>query len=899
MVSQATMGSVSWRRMVLTFGLLSTGVVDALPVIPAGNRSDADAVATPASATSVLNSSVSASSISVSLDMDPTATATDAMAADKDDASRHIIMDVIKALSFPLVDHDKDKVADEDEKNLMIPRPFFDEPGIDSRFPGCPEYLICPDLPAIDDPKTVYTKGSKSELVDKLGPRDVKEKRSEADQNPKSISEPEANVVSVPLDVLEPNSTIGDDLVEPKHKIVMLPVLVPVDSEVGPSMDLPDVEIANNVTDEAEAPEQHATTTSNMTPVEELAATKTVAPKLLKTTATETETMMITATKTMTMKTIVTNAMIKKTTVTKAMVEKTPVTKAIATEATTKVTPTETTAQTTVKAAAEKATAAKEESAEAEATDTEPELDIPWGDFDNEYVADEDSTAQKKNPSKRSNNQEDETQKELSKRAVRNESRLFMDDDTTVITVINATPYRWRRGYLHWYQMSKWNESWPMYIEPGKSHRMVATRMYGNSMRDSAAEVAYHLEGTEEPMSFMVERRSGKKHHIFVRFMENLKTINKEKGSELDLGFNRHPGGSNFILAGTEGDFVSTQPPVAWMKALLPEIGHRPLREIVMPRAHHAGMWNNWLGIGLAQPANTLCQKKTVKQQLEEEGVRVLDVRPFRYEDSFHAAHGTVVAGAWNGMMGEDVKDMAKAVAEFHKAWPGELVIIDIPSYDIGRIWYGYKEFRDKDRRALYKVLTDAIEPTAVPDDEDITKWPLERLIGNGTSATLIRVDDSWAKAKDFPGGARGFVTHATFPTVQRWSNENTAEKMVPDQLDNLYRRRVSRRAPIFHSDWILTQTADDAVFPVMSIRKLAVETYGWMYSELWNAVTDYTYPNWLATDNIQLTELSSFVVALNHCFVARKCGKLGGKVLGGDGAMSVPLGAPYPWGQQ
>lgn len=479
------------------------------------------------------------------------------------------------------------------------------------------------------------------------------------------------------------------------------------------------------------------------------------------------------------------------------------------------------------------------------------------------------------------NNKADRTaddSSQLEKRWVSPEGRAIVEG-STIITLINATPYRWRRGYSNSYQMEKWDERFPKYIEPGQSHRIFSAVGGGLHLSDSAGEVAYHLEGTSKPMSFMVERRKGVKHPTFIRFLENFETKALGKKSVVDLGFHVFPGGSTFILAGKERNFVCTGPPKGWMQDMLPEIGHIPLRSIIMPRSHHVGMSRGKVRIGLGQAANTLCQTKTTKHQIEELGVRVLDVRPFLFQNIYRAAHGTMVLGAWNGMLGESVKDIAEAVRTFHNTYPGELIIIDIPAPDTGYIFYGRQDMTDEQIEGLYKILISLTKPLKLPDDEDITKWPLERFIGNKTSGTIIRVSQSWAEKKNFPGGQHGFVSDKNFPMNHRWSNKNTGKAMFRDQIEYIRRNRAGRDSRLFHADWVITQSAEDAVFPTRSINKMALETYGGLYNDLWNATTDQVYPNWIATDNIHSSELTNFIMALNHCFVARECGSLGGKV--------------------
>ncbi|KAF7538450.1 hypothetical protein G7Z17_g12628 [Cylindrodendrum hubeiense] len=476
------------------------------------------------------------------------------------------------------------------------------------------------------------------------------------------------------------------------------------------------------------------------------------------------------------------------------------------------------------------------------------------------------------------NNHTSEDDRELSKRETSPDD-TYLTEWSTIITLVNATPYRWRKGYSHSYQLEMWDKRFPEYIEPGQSHRIFSSLGQGNILTDSAGEVAYHLEGTSKPMSFLIQRRKGKKHHMFIRFLENLETKANDKGAHFDLGWHMFPGGSTFILAGKEGDFVSTDPPKGWMQALLPEIGHVPLREIVMPRAHHAGMSKGNVRIGVGQAANTLCQTKTVSHQIEQLGVRVLDVRPILFEKVYRAAHGTMILGGWNGMLGETVQEIAEAVHAFHKSYPGELIILDLSTPDTGHLDGGLKEMTDSDIQGLYDILVKWTNPLVLPDNEDITQWPLKRFIGNKKSGTIIRISQAWADRKGFPGGKHGFVADKNFPMNHRWSDKNQGDAMFNDQIDYIRRNKPRRNSRLFHADWLLTQSVGQAIFPIKSINEMALETYGGLYHNLWNATTDETYPNWIATDNIHSSELTSFVVALNHCFVARRCGDLGGKV--------------------
>ncbi|CAG9943416.1 unnamed protein product [Clonostachys rosea f. rosea IK726] len=107
------------------------------------------------------------------------------------------------------------------------------------------------------------------------------------------------------------------------------------------------------------------------------------------------------------------------------------------------------------------------------------------------------------------------------------------------IKMINATPYRWRKGYYHSYRVNAWGDRWPEYIEPGESIAVLARPTNNglfDSFEDSAAEVAYHIEGTGKPMSFMLEFRSGNPHYPWIRLLDDLEVMNHHKGAEFNLG---------------------------------------------------------------------------------------------------------------------------------------------------------------------------------------------------------------------------------------------------------------------------------------------------------------------------------------------------------------------------
>ncbi|KAK5987203.1 hypothetical protein PT974_11324 [Cladobotryum mycophilum] len=461
----------------------------------------------------------------------------------------------------------------------------------------------------------------------------------------------------------------------------------------------------------------------------------------------------------------------------------------------------------------------------------------------------------------------------------------FTDDDT-FLTLINATPYRWKRGFIHNHQMEDWEAGWPEYIEPGQvasAHAKPCFRAF--NCADSAGEVEYHFEGTKKPMSILYKMRSTRfKPAVSVQFRGELNSLNNGPNSEHKLEFLRLPSGSGFVVAGKEGDFITNDGPLNWMQAMLPELKDVPLREIILPRSHHAGLWKG-KRIMLGQPANTQTHITTLHDQLGNGGIRVLDFRAALYKKGmFRESHLAKLAHNYHGMLGATLDEMIDEINAFNSEVPGELIILDvhIDAIDARNVNNSkWKKLAVKDRRLLFKKLMRLRNRMNVPDDEDISKWELNRFIGNETSAVLVNFDKSWfdEDPKEFPGGAAGFVTGANLPLTHRWSDTDNLDHMVEDQVRHFQELRKHRDNPIHIADWLLTQKGFNVIIAEPSLLSLSTDAWRELYQRLWSRSTSESYPNWIAVDNVQGNMHKSIIMAMNHCLVARKCGSLGGKV--------------------
>jgi hypothetical protein len=459
------------------------------------------------------------------------------------------------------------------------------------------------------------------------------------------------------------------------------------------------------------------------------------------------------------------------------------------------------------------------------------------------------------------------------------------------VTLINATPYRWRRGHTHSYQMISWIPNWPKYIDPGQTVRITSS-VETMAPWDAAGEVVYHLEGVSKPMSFEIRRRTPQtKDHLFkgdlpkeitVRYLENLETFKSPKKSVKQIKWWDFPASCHWVLAGKEGDFIAADDVgPGWMSEKMDQIGHIPLRELAIPRSHHAGMYKMGESFGMGSIWNTLTQYKDLTFQLTEGGVRVIDIRPFlnygKHGYKTWESHGSIFGGKWHGALGVSLEDMINQVNAFNKKYPGELIIWDIhPNQALVRRPNGkVEQMSEGDRAVMYHEFKRLRNRVEVPDNGDLTRWPLEQFVANKTSGVLIRTRREWRYDESYPGGSEGFVTEANFPVHHVWANKPDTPGLIDVTVKDLKERKTKRTSTLYFADWIVTQQGFDVAIGTKFIAEMAITTYKALFYELWAALTMERYPNWIATDGIRSSESKSFAMTLNHCFAGGRCGKI------------------------
>jgi hypothetical protein len=329
--------------------------------------------------------------------------------------------------------------------------------------------------------------------------------------------------------------------------------------------------------------------------------------------------------------------------------------------------------------------------------------------------------------------------------------------------------------------MQFWHQ-WPEYIEPGQAvnHQVWTYRGFGD-IGDTAGEVTYRIEGPSARMAFEV-RYKARGHwggSLHVQFKDNLETDMTGKRMSLDIGFNQMPGGSSFFLAGKEGNLTSSAnwnnddaDKAGWMQSLLPELGRFPLREIILPRSHHAALEDdNFSAKNFGSvKANTVTQVQPIGRQLRREGARVLDTRVMKYDGKFYEAHGTYRHLRWYGGLGETLETVIDEINAFNAKYPGELIIWDF-SHETWSKGQRFGKLSRDERNELYNLLLNRLKNRAVlPQEKDITLLPLDGFIKDRTSSVILRFHENWRRATPdtFPGAKEGFIRRRHFPVLGR-----------------------------------------------------------------------------------------------------------------------------------
>lgn len=469
------------------------------------------------------------------------------------------------------------------------------------------------------------------------------------------------------------------------------------------------------------------------------------------------------------------------------------------------------------------------------------------------------------------------------------------------VGLLNGTPYRWELMTVKGDDVgASFSILLPDVLQPGQS---VTWEAKMNS-DDAQAEVRYNLVGTKEESWLTLNIHRGFPHKVTVKYGGALETVgladSGKRGSVVDLGVARGAVCATFFLTGAEGRFYANDAPGNWMHTMLDDIGNYTLRDVMLPRSHRAGMYTGHKRYGLGNRINTFTQDFSIYYQLNVAGVRVFDLSPLLDKDGrIWESHGTMRAPQFHGGTGVSHDSLIAQINQFNDDFPGELIILDVRG-DGMRSGKGFRPLHGEGVRQVIDSFRRLNHRAVLVPGKDMTRMRIADIIGGGgdgnKSAVVIRMPANripgLPPGHGWPGAKHGFVSEFELPVVRQWSNKGDENEMLYDQVAALEKHRGSGSGqPLFESDLLLTLKGK-ALVGRTSVAELNAPAWVMLVDRFWTAFKGVVYPNWVAMDAIRDSSLRGVAMAVNQCFVAKRCGTLGGRV---PGAAAVPGGSTTP----
>lgn len=442
------------------------------------------------------------------------------------------------------------------------------------------------------------------------------------------------------------------------------------------------------------------------------------------------------------------------------------------------------------------------------------------------------------------------------------------------VTLVNGTSHEWslNSGATNEYQMAAW--SWPQTVKSGKSISVYVEWKQGAliDLKDSAGNAQYSLSGTS--YTFTVQSRSSSKTPAGFGIqvtLTNIATVNLGAGSIVKLGW-KHDGYVSFVLAGSEGHFMSTDLPTDWMQKSLGTIGNRTLRHVCIPGSHDAGMSVLRAHTAFIKDSNVLTQYKSIGQQLAL-GSRYLDIRPCISAGTYVAGHysyvDVVVYKGWQGGNGQTIAEIINDLNTF-TATNKELVILNMShAYNTDAGNEKYPDFNQEQWNGLFKQLAAGANNLFFApggnNGVDLTGLTINQFIGGGQAAVVIVLEPGNISLGSY--GGKGFYTYSQVNAWNRYADTNNLNNMVNDQLKKMKDNRPNQDQTYFLLSWTLTQDALQAFSGVPSITSLADTANAQIYDQVMGASSKKTYPNILMVDGLKDSSVGALAVAINNVF--------------------------------
>ncbi|OZG72631.1 hypothetical protein BTA51_13965 [Hahella sp. CCB-MM4] len=252
-----------------------------------------------------------------------------------------------------------------------------------------------------------------------------------------------------------------------------------------------------------------------------------------------------------------------------------------------------------------------------------------------------------------------------------------------------------------------------------------------------------------------------------------------------------------------------------WMKNSMPVIGGRSLKEVMLPAAHDASMYevNNCTALGPfgANSCNTQTQTASYLGQLNN-GVRYFDVRPVIFQGKLSTGHFNT-----NPLLGCDGPGLDTALADvkIFMARSSELVILKFSHY-LNRDKDGADFTEEEMDRLCSEVLT-ALDGHLYTGPMPLAATPLNIMTARG--GRVVAVFDNLSAALHQKYAGKGIYSYRDYPTSEtadltvfdHYTGTPDLEVMINDQLGKL-ENPENHGGDLFLLSWTLTQDTEQAI---------------------------------------------------------------------------------------
>ncbi|SPQ26203.1 526e2c84-53f9-4eb1-aeba-83057cdbfd79 [Thermothielavioides terrestris] len=465
------------------------------------------------------------------------------------------------------------------------------------------------------------------------------------------------------------------------------------------------------------------------------------------------------------------------------------------------------------------------------------------------------------------------------------------------ITVVNLTPHRFKLDGTHSYQMDTFDFG---DVPQGRARQNAVKYQTALQMKDDAGEAYYVIDGTDQKFAVRVKSYAVTDAH------PRRVTLDL---SGMNLGQREYvwPGGQtsvSLVITGSQSaGFAAslTHGPGNWMRSIYDVIRDRPVRHLVMPGTHDAGMSeisNQIDSIGTEQ--NTQTQGINIYNQLRA-GSRWFDLRIGSVHDVGNAAKNQ---GFWVmhlndetadiavGNTGESLDDVVKEINQFTTENPGEIIFLAI-RYLVGRyeipaggpiLWNAstVNDFFTK-LRGISTLCPDLDTSTGFQNQK--ASYFMDRNGGKGCVIPLLN-GQNLQDGVPHESTADGIYAMGRMDIQDHWSNMMQAADMAPDQVSNW--RAATRGGAADYGSFMIAQwlvTPDAVASTAYSLQEFAIQpTNPSLYWAGVNGMDPQHWPNVLLIDYIgvqqtdlwdwdQLSaEMYTLALGLNTYLVSENC---------------------------